>query len=275
MVQALSGHGEFPAFPPLERILEVVKSHSVRDILKLKLGGSNDARKIEVDGNHFVYKPKSDGSVGGSNHVRSEQVTNEVLRAIGVPVPVTKFYDNPNGDSFLLSEFIELKKFETDEQLTPEQLNAICSHYVAHTVMGNHDVIGRTYDNTQLCAKTKLPIFIDNGGALNYTGTGKDKTKLSSGRYFSDNVRLEMDRMRGIQLYGDPEITLPEIQNAGKIFLNVSPPEIRVQIERIIRQKGIIRAVFQEASRRTGFLEALPAWEHMESRINSLIDYLI
>jgi hypothetical protein len=225
-----------------------------------------------------VYKPKFNGSLGGANHVRSEQVTNEVLRAIGVPVPVTKFYDNPNGDSFLLSEFIELHKFRYDEhtltaKLTPEQLNAICSHYVAHTVMGNHDVIGRDYDNTQLCAKTKLPIFIDNGGALNYTGTGKDKTKLAAGRYFPDNVRLEMDRMRGIRRDGDPEITQPEIQNAGKIFSNVSPPEIRVQIERIIRQKGIIRDVFQEAIRRPGFRDALPAWEHMESRINSLFDY--
>ena len=260
MAVAVTNVPIFPKFPTLEEVTKYIAANP-SPAEDEKLGGFNGARKIEIDGNPYVYKPKVDGSPGGSSHIKSEDITNSVLRSIGVPVPLTKYYDG-GSPAFLLSEFKNLKKIEESNY------DDAAKHYVAHTLLANHDVIGSddkdgTIDNTQVIVESNHILFIDNGGALKYTGTGAKKNE----RWFGNDVRLEMDRMRGIirPELEDPEIILPELINAELIFGRLTNKQIKDQITRIKRQKNFILEYFQSN---------LPDLHNkMSNRIDSLNKY--
>lgn len=140
------------------------------------LGGSTGATLVrdKKTGQQFVLKRGNSAA-----HIREEFAADQIYRALGVPVPEAKLFEDGTG-SAKLARFVEgqsLGKFLSTA--TPEQKSAtlakVREHFAADALLGNWDVAGLDLDNILVDAGG-TPWRIDNGGSLRFRAQGAAKT---------------------------------------------------------------------------------------------------
>lgn len=155
------------------------------DLSKLKhvksLGGSTGASLVEDEhGRQFVKKQGSH-----SDHLREEYTADEAYRALNVPVPPSKLYDDGKNPPTKLAVYLEgARKLgevlqEGDFDLDAAKVSAkaratLAKGFVADVLLGSWDVTGLDNDNV-LVHKDGTAYRIDNGGSLRYRAQGAPK----------------------------------------------------------------------------------------------------
>lgn len=139
------------------------------------LGGSTGAELVrDQAGNQFVRKAGASAA-----HLREEAAADALYRAMGVPVPEAKVYEEGKRP-VKIARFIEGQTLDKYlKAATPEQreatLGKLREHFAADAVLGNWDVAGLTADNI-VVDKAGTPWRIDNGGALRFRAQGTAKS---------------------------------------------------------------------------------------------------
>lgn len=140
-----------------------------KDLSSLKiikrLGGSTGAQLVE-DANGVQYVMKR-GSNTSSEHVKSEYLANQIYSLLGVRVPDYELYDD-HGESVLLSKFIPFTKMPT-----ASNYNDMSKNFVADALLANWDVYMN--DNCLIDSAGRV-VRVDNGGSLNFSAKGRNKT---------------------------------------------------------------------------------------------------
>lgn len=142
-------------FPKDLSSLKVVKS----------LGGSTGAKLVE-DANGVQYVMKR-GSNTSNEHVKSEYLANQIYGLLGVRTPDFELYDD-GGESVLLSKFIPFTKMPNTSNY-----NDMSKNFVADALLANWDVYMN--DNCLIDSAGRV-VRVDNGGALNFSARGRNKT---------------------------------------------------------------------------------------------------
>lgn len=136
-----------------------------------ELGGSTGAKLYQdTNGNRFVVKAGA-----SEEHVRNEQLADDLYRAMNVPVPNGRLATQ-DGKLYKVTEFIEGR---TLDELSGAELEAarekLRQHFAADVLLRNWDVIGMGGDNI-LVDKNGQVWRIDNGGALAFRARGEPKS---------------------------------------------------------------------------------------------------
>lgn len=140
------------------------------------LGGSTGATLVRDpnSGRQFVLKRGNSAA-----HIREEFAADQLYRALGVPVPDARLFEE-GGSPAKLAEFVpgqtlaQFLKGATAEQKAAT-LAKLQQHFVADALLGNWDVAGLGLDNI-LVDESGTPWRIDNGGSLRFRAQGAAKT---------------------------------------------------------------------------------------------------
>ena len=152
-----------------------------------ELDGSTGPLLVEYQDQLFVKKTGNH-----PDHIVTEYYTNKAYKALGVPVPEVRLYD----DAIMLSEYLEGQELyrimynPLIPQGTKEAIrNSLKRHFVADVLLANWDVCGAFYNNI-IVDKEGTPIRIDNGSGFQYRAQGG----LKEGGFSDDPIEIETMR---------------------------------------------------------------------------------
>lgn len=137
------------------------------------LGGSTGAKQYrDKDGNFYVVKRGA-----APDHVRTEQLADDLYRALGMNVPEGNLFETKDGP-VKVTKFLEGGK--TLAQLTGAErtraIKELQKGFQADALLANWDVAGTGLDNVMVTPDGKV-WRIDNGGSLKYRAQGSTQGK--------------------------------------------------------------------------------------------------
>jgi len=161
-----------PAQPPTEPEFpsSLTSLETIRD-----LGGTTGATLVRDPRTGAQYVLKRGNS---PSHIVNEHTTDELYRAMGVPVPEARLFEGVKPAK--LARFIDgrplTEVLRTGSAAEKEAiLGKVRQHFAADALLGNWDVAGLDLDNI-LVDKSGTPWRIDNGGGLRFRAQGAAKT---------------------------------------------------------------------------------------------------
>jgi SPP1 gp7 family putative phage head morphogenesis protein len=198
-----------------------------------KLGGSTGAELVEDEfGRRFVRKLGKN-----AEHLREEFLADDLYRALGVPVPEAKLYEEA-GRPVKLAEFVRGKSLN-DFLATATQaerdavLAQVRGHFMADALLANYDVAGMDMDNILVDA-AGVPWRIDNGGSLRFRAQGAKKAAFGP-------VVTELQSML------DPKIN----PSAARLFAGLTDAELRDQLDGLLTKRSALLALAPDDLRDT------------------------
>ncbi|MBN8247760.1 MAG: hypothetical protein J0L84_09995 [Verrucomicrobia bacterium] len=211
-----------PPFPDSLGKLETVR----------KLGGSTGAELVRDPGSGALFVRKQGNSAA---HVQEEHTANEFYRALGVPVPEGRIY-NEAGAPTQLTRFVEGQPLgDYLKNAGPVEAAAvkakIAEHFAADALLGNWDVAGMGLDNILVTADG-TPLRIDNGGSLRFRAQGAAKTADQWDAHATELWTLRDPKLnpQTAQLFGglDAFQIARQIQRMdGQALLAAAPEDLR------------------------------------------------
>lgn len=145
--------------------------------------GCTHPRVGTIDGQKFITKCGSWSAYSSDAHVHNEFVADNLLRAAGLNVPLSREYKVDFGDG-LGQQTIRLAVYddslkpimqvwdEADETLRAKIRAQAIAAYPVQTLIAGIDTF--TWDNVKVDAEGNL-WFVDNGASFNYRACGKKK----------------------------------------------------------------------------------------------------
>jgi hypothetical protein len=225
-------------FPKDPEKLELVK----------KLGGSTGAELVKDPKSGRLYVRKKGNNPG---HLREETHADAAYQALGVPVPRFKLYET-DGGPVKLSEFhqgqtlAELKR--SDPAAYAAAVKQVQKHFAADALLGNWDVVGRSFDNILVTDKGQV-LRIDNGGSLRYRAQG---AKKGSSQWPGDELG-ELQSLR--QSHINPQ--------AADVFGSLTDKEVAKQAKALLKKRAKLLASLPA--------ELKPALEHRLTKLDEWV----
>ncbi len=202
------------------------------DLGTLKFAGSaggTTGAKIYVapGGQKYIWKDGSgQGQTVGSTspaHLASEMQADALYQAMGVPVADFKAYKQPDGSVVKLAKFVDNDGdlndyYKSGSPAVEDFKKSLQQHFVVDAWLANWDVIGAGSEQPAgnvILGKDGTVYRIDNGGALDFKGTGGKK----GGNAFGPEVN-ELMAMR------DPS----KNPSTAKVFGSLTDVQVAEQI---------------------------------------------
>lgn len=176
---------------------------------------------------YYVKQPTSQYATT-QELIENELLANTLYRELGVATTNLKTIMTDNGPA-LISEIIpkasNLNSF-TDQLSSPDYIKLIQKDFAVDAWLGNYDVIGWDTPNI-LNSESGVPVRIDAGGSLKFTGTGK--TKMSNPDAYTQftNIVGELKSMTT-----DP-LNHGSYLNASKVFGSMSPEDMATSAQKL------------------------------------------
>lgn len=176
---------------------------------------------------YYVKQPTSQYATT-QELIENELLANALYRELGVATTNLKTIMTDNGPA-LISEIIpkasNLNSF-TDQLSSPDYIKLIQKDFAVDAWLGNYDVIGWDTPNI-LNSESGVPVRIDAGGSLKFTGTGK--TKMSNPDAYTQftNIVGELKSMTT-----DP-LNHGSYLNASKVFGSMSPEDMAASAQKL------------------------------------------
>jgi hypothetical protein len=166
------------------------------------LGGSTGAQLVRdpKTGKEYVRKTGS-----SPDHIREEFYAEEAYRALGVPIPKSKLYDdgtNPVKLSEYLPNAKSLRSLAGKEK--EDAIAKIKEGFAVDALMGNWDSVGMSGDNILVDSNGK-PWRIDVGGSLRFRAQGAAKQGDQWNEYPTELWSMK-ESSQGKGVYGDLNI---------------------------------------------------------------------
>lgn len=206
-----------PGFPPDETQLKALPSLA-------DLGGHSGAQLVEWQGQKFVRK----GDGGHPGQLTEEGHTNQVYRALGVPVPDTHVYDN---GALQVSRYVEnavpIGRFLRDAppELREKTLKQFQAGFALDCLLANWDVVGLAMENV-LVGPDGVPWRVDNGGALRWRG-------MQGLKRVGNGVGTWGPEVHELKLMRNPHIN----PQAAEVFEGLSDAAIKEQVLGLLKNR--------------------------------------
>jgi len=166
------------------------------------LGGSTGAQLVRDSKTGKEYVRKTGSS---PDHIREEFYAEEAYRALGVPIPKSKLYDD-GTNPVKLSEYLPNAK-SLGSLAGKEKENAIAKikeGFAVDALMGNWDSVGMSGDNILVDSNGK-PWRVDVGGSLRFRAQGAAKQEDQWNEYPTELWSMR-ESSQGKGVYGDLNI---------------------------------------------------------------------
>jgi hypothetical protein len=166
------------------------------------LGGSTGAQLVRDPKTGKEYVKKTGSS---PDHIREEFYAEEAYRALGVPIPKSKLYDdgtNPVKLSEYLPNARPLNSLTGKEK--EDAIAKIKEGFAVDALMGNWDSVGLSQDNILVDADGN-PWRVDVGGSLRFRAQGAAKKGDQWNEYPTELWSMR-ESSQGKPVYGDLNI---------------------------------------------------------------------
>jgi hypothetical protein len=176
---------------------------------------------------YYVKQPTSQYATT-QELIENELLANALYRELGVATTNLKTIMTDNGPA-LISEIIpkatNLNSF-ADQLSSPDYIKLIQKDFAVDAWLGNYDVIGWDTPNI-LNSESGVPVRIDAGGSLKFTGTGKPKMSNPDTHTQFTNIVGELKSMTT-----DP-LNHGSYLNASKVFGSMSPEDMAASAQKL------------------------------------------
>jgi len=176
---------------------------------------------------YYVKQPTSQYATT-QELIENELLANALYRELGVATTNLKTIMTDNGPA-LISEIIpkatNLNSF-ADQLSSPDYIKLIQKDFAVDAWLGNYDVIGWDTPNI-LNSESGVPVRIDAGGSLKFTGTGKTKMSNPDTHTQFTNIVGELKSMTT-----DP-LNHGSYLNASKVFGSMSPEDMAASAQKL------------------------------------------
>lgn len=167
-----------------------------------RLGGSTEAFLVEDEyGEKMVKKTSKNTS---PEHVQNETEADKFYRTMGIAVPESRVYKNPDGSATRLSKYIDDSEplEEWWSKANDAERNAmrqeLLKGFAIDIILNARDVVGSNGDNI-LVDKEGTPWRIDNGGTMSFRARGGKHSFEDWEQGFPNELLTMTDSDKGAQ----------------------------------------------------------------------------